>query len=376
MKILQVTPALGQGGVERGTVEMAAYTVKQGATSLVASQGGQMVQDLISTGARHIILPLERRDPFTIFANAIKLKTIILQEKVSLVHARSRAPAWAALLACRLTGTPFLTTFHGTHRIQNRLKKLYNSSMVRGDRTIAISEFIKRHIITNYQLPEDRIDTAPRGCNPEFFSPTAISQEVLNELRHSLGISSGEVVISLPGRLTRWKGQGLFLQALQKVADLPWKAVLIGGPEKKIAYLEELRAQAVELGIAERVVFVGDQSNIVPYYAISDIIVSASTEPEAFGRVAIEAQAMAKPVIASAHGGSLETVRDGATGWLFESGNVDALAGKLRQCLSSDAERKEMGNRGRQWVKEHFTVEQMCQAEWETYLKVMNVDVN
>ncbi len=371
MKILQVTAGLDQGGVERGTLEMAAYTVQQGATSLVASNGGRMVEDLIASGAEHRMLPLERRDPLAIFSNALKLRTIILQEKASLVHARSRAPAWAALLACRLTGTPFVTTFHGTHRIQNRLKRLYNSSMVRGIRTIAISGFIKQHIITNYQIPESRIDVAPRGCNPDVFSPEAVDQDVLAELRQSLGIGSTDVVISLPGRLTRWKGQGVFLQAMQQVVDLPWKAVLIGGPGKKTAYLEELKAQAGALGIADRVVFAGDQSDIVPYYAISDIIVSASTEPEAFGRVAVEAQAMGKPVIASAHGGALETVRDGVTGWLFESGNIDDLANKIRHALGSEAERKRMGDSGRQWVMEHFTIEQMCQAEWETYLKVM-----
>lgn len=372
MKILQVTAALEQGGVERGTVEMADFIVSQGAQSFVASQGGRLVDELEKNGSKHFLLPLARRNPAAILYSAFRLQKMIRSEKIELVHARSRAPAWAAFLACQLTGVKMVTTFHGTHRIQNRIKKLYNSVMVRGERVIAISDFIKNHIIENYAINEEQIDIAPRGFDPVIFDPDLISSKMKYELKQSLNLmTAGEKVISLPGRLTRWKGQPLFLEALAQVKELSWQALLIGGAGKKSAYNDELKALAKKLGIKDRVKFVGDQQDIAPYYAISDLVVSASTEPEAFGRVAVEAQAMGKPIIASAHGGSLETVKDGETGWLFDNGDVADLASKLRYALSENVDLARIGASGRQWVTETYTIDKMCQSEWNGYLKVL-----
>ena len=373
MRILQVTAALEQGGVERGTVEMAAFIVSQGGQSFVASQGGRLVEELEKNGSKHFLLPLARRNPVAILYSAFQLQKLIRSEKIELVHARSRAPAWAAFLACQLTGVKMVTTFHGTHRIQNRVKKLYNSVMVRGERVIAISDFIKNHIIENYAIKEEQIDIAPRGFDPAVFDPDLISSKMKHELKQSLNLTTvGEKVISLPGRLTRWKGQPLFLEALARIKELSWHALLIGGAGKKSAYDDELKTLAKKLGIENRVKFVGDQGDIVPYYAISDLVVSASMEPEAFGRVAVEAQAMAKPIIASAHGGSLETVKDGETGWLFNSGDVDDLASKLCYALADDVNLVQMGIAGRQWVTETYTIDKMCQSEWDGYMKVIN----
>jgi len=372
MKILQVTAALEQGGVERGTAEMAAFIVSQGAQSFVASQGGRLVEELEKNGSKHYFLPLARRNPVTILYSAFQLHKLIRNEEIDLVHARSRAPAWAAFFACKLTGVKMVTTFHGTHRIQNRIKKLYNSVMVRGERVIAISGFIKKHIIENYAVKEERIDIAPRGFDPVVFNPDLISNEARHKLKQSLHLTTvGEKVISLPGRLTRWKGQPLFLEALSRVKDLSWQALLIGGAGKKSAYDNELKALVKKMGIEARVKFLGDQRDIVPYYAISDLVVSVSTEPEAFGRVAVEAQAMAKPIIASAHGGSLETVKDGETGWLFANGDVVDLASKLRYALSEKVDLAEIGALGRQWVAETYTIDKMCQSEWNAYMKVL-----
>ncbi len=372
MKILQVTAALEQGGVERGTVEMATYTIGKGEDSIVASQGGRMVEELAAVGARHILMPLARRDPFSIFYCAWKLRKLILKEKISLVHARSRAPAWASYLACRLTGTPFITTFHGTHKIQNCFKKFYNSSMVRGRRVIAISQFIRRHIADNYQVADELIDVAPRGFDPIRFNPDEISLEEQLKLRTDLGCSKDDVLVTLPGRLTRWKGQLLFIEALAEIKDLSWIALLVGGAGNKDAYLQELKEKAHKFGISERIVFCGNQHDIAPYYAISDLVVSASTEPEAFGRVAVEAQAMAKPIIASAHGGSLETIKDGMTGWLFENNNSQDLARCLRSALSDSNNLEKKGAIARDWVLENYTVDRMCSAEWSSYEKVLN----
>jgi glycosyltransferase involved in cell wall biosynthesis len=352
---------------------MAAFIVAQGAQSLVASQGGRLVGELEKGGARHFSLPLKRRNPFTIFYSAFKLGRIIRREKVSLVHARSRAPAWAAYLACRWTGVPFVTTFHGTHRLQNRFKRYYNSIMVRGRRVIAISEFIKDHIVSNYAVDEAVIDVAPRGYDPAVFDPDAVDMRRVKEIRETLLLKEDVPVISLPGRLTRWKGQGLFLEALAKIKDLPWQALLIGGADKKNAYLEELKTVAEHFGIADRVLFVGDQPDIGPYYLVSDLVISASTEPEAFGRVAVEAQAMGRPVIASAHGGSLETVVDGETGWLFRNRNAADLAAALRKVLLGKIDLQAVGDCGRRWVAANYTIDRMCRAEWSSYEEVLGL---
>ena len=374
MRILQITAALEQGGVERGTVEMAAFIVSQGGQSYVASQGGRLVKDLEKGGTRHFFLPLASRNPLTVLYSAWQLRKIIRREKIDLLHARSRAPAWATFFASKLTGVKMVTTFHGTHRIQNSVKKWYNSVMVRGVRVIAISQFMKKHILQNYTSNEGVIDVAPRGFNPAVFDPDLITAEQRQTLKQQLGLATGIAVISLPGRLTRWKGQILFLEALAQIKDLEWQALLIGGGGTKMAYVKELKMTVEKLGIADRVLFVGDQEDIVPYYAISDLIVSASTEPEAFGRVAVEAQAMAKPIIASAHGGSLETVKDGETGWLFNPGNGADLADKLRIALSGDVDLTRVGISGRQWVAENYTIDKMCQREWNAYLKVPGIN--
>ena len=376
MRILQITAALEQGGVERGTVEMAAFIVSQGGQSFVASQGGRMVKELEEGGTRHFLLPLASRNPLTILYSAWQLRKIIRREKIDLLHARSRAPAWAAYFAGKMTGVKMVTTFHGTHRIQNSVKKWYNSVMVRGVRVIAISQFIKNHILQNYIANEDVIDVAPRGFNPTLFDPGLISAGQRQALKQQLGLAAGIAVVSLPGRLTRWKGQILFLEALAQIKDLEWQALLIGGGGTKTAYIKELKMRVEKLGIADRVLFVGSQEDIVPYYAISDLVVSASTEPEAFGRVAVEAQAMAKPIIASAHGGSLETVKDGVTGWLFNNGDSADLADKLRIALSGDIDLTRVGISGRQWVAENYTIDKMCQGEWNAYLKVPGFNNN
>lgn len=371
MKILQVTAALDQGGVERGTVEMAAFIVGRGGQSFVASQGGRLVDELIAQGSQHLTLPLAQRNPFAILYSALKLRSFIFKHEITLVHARSRAPAWAAYLACRMTRVPFVTTFHGTHRIQNRLKKYYNSIMTRGQRVIAISQFIKAHILNNYGIDETLIDIAPRGFDPQRINSLKVTAEQLAQLKKQWGLLADIPVIALPGRLTRWKGQTLFLDALAQIKELKWQALIIGGAGHKQTYLDELKKLASASGLSDRVFFVGDQSDIVPFYALADVVVSASIEPEAFGRVAVEAQAMGKPVVASAHGGALETVRDGETGWLFINNDAADLAAKLRLALAPETDLIKIGNAARSFVEKEYTVEKMCAAEWNCYQRIL-----
>ena len=371
MRILQVTAGLNEGGVERGTLEMAAFIISQGSESIVASNGGKLVAKLKQSGATHIQLPLMRRDPVSILINAIRLRHFIKSNQIDLVHARSRAPAWSAWLACRLGGAKMITTFHGTHKIQNRLKHFYNSSMVRGKRVIAISEFIKTHVIENYSVSESLIDIAPRGFDEGEFNPDEVVEQDGKTIRERLGLSDSDFIITLPGRLTRWKGQTVFLQALAQLKERSWQALIVGGAGEKKAYEQELKALAHSLGISDRVHFLGSQSKIAKFYATSDVVVSASIEPEAFGRVAVEAQAMKKPIIASAHGGSLETVQDGVTGWLYSPDSPTALAEKLLAAIENKSDLNAVGQRARQWVEHNYTINRMCNAEWSAYEKAL-----
>lgn len=371
LNVLQVTAALHEGGVERGTVEMARFLVEQNCGSFVASAGGQMVEELKTEGGVHFLLPLKHRNPVSILYSAFKLVSIIKRNNIKLVHARSRAPAWAAYLAAKWTRTPFITTFHGTHKIQNGFKRFYNSSMVRGKRVIAISQFIKDHIIKNYGIKAAQIDIAHRGVDLSKFDASKYAQSDIAILKEEWGIS-GKFVIALPGRLTRWKGQTYLLKALKELLDDDsWHAIFVGGAGKKKAYLEELQSLAVSLGLEKRVTFTGGQADIAPFYAMSDVIVSASMQPEAFGRVAIEAGAMKKPVVATAHGGSLETVKASETGFLVKAGDVPTMAKILRGFLKDNTLCEKMGSKAYTWVKKSFTVKRMCEAEWEAYLKVL-----
>ena len=368
--ILQVVAALDQGGVEQGTLDMARYTVQQGWTSLVASAGGRLVMDLERAGAQHFRLPLQQRNPVAILYNALRLASLVRRHGVDLMHTRSRAPAWATRIASRLTGVPYITSFHGTHRIQNRLKWRYNNVMTSGLLTIANSRFIRQHIRQHYGLAEDRLRLAQRGIDTTVFDPDKLDAEDLAELRSRWQLD-GSPLILMPGRLTRWKGQAVFIAALDRIRDLPWQALIAGGADRKDKYAAELRALAAGCGLQERVRFTGSLDNLARLYALADITVSASTEPEAFGRVAVESQAMGTPVIVTAHGGSMETVRDGETGLLAEPGSVDSLAVCLRELLADPARRKLMGEAGRAHVLAHFTVERMCEQEFSVYREIL-----
>lgn len=374
-KILQVVPAMQEGGVERGTLEMALYIKKQGWESQVASHGGRWVKPIQEAGCQHLKLPLHRRDPISILYNGLRLAAYIKAEKPDIIHTRSRAPAWACRLACKLTGTTLLTSFHGTHKIQNKAKWLYNSVMVSGIRTIANSEFIKDHITNNYGLPADKIDMAPRGFDEELFDRTKYSDADICQFFEENDIPQSAPTILMPGRLTRWKGQDVFLKALSYIKEENWTAVIAGGAgKKKQAYMDELKDLAKELGIAGKCHFIGSRDDMPLVYAACDIMVTASSEPEAFGRTAVEAQAMAKPVIATAHGGSLETVKDEETGFLIPPKDSESMAKKLRLLLQDATLRQQMGDKAYAWVHNNFTTEKMCKAEFDVYNRILEID--
>lgn len=340
--ILQVLPELRAGGVERGTIEMAAAIQAAGWQAIVASAGGQMVAQLTKTGAKHIELPLQTKNPLKMRRNARVLEQVIKKYKVDIVHARSRAPAWSAYWAAKKTGARFITTFHGTYGIENKWKHRYNAIMTKGSRVIAISDFIKSHILDNYEMDIAQLRVIHRGVDVEKFSQERVTGMRVAELAKSWHSPEDPhtPLILLPGRITRWKGQDVLLKALAKI-DKPFFCVLLGDDAGHPTFRRELEESIVKLGLEGKARIAPNTSNMAEAYMLSSIVVAPSIEPEAFGRIPVEAQAMGKPIIATDHGGFRETIIDGETGWLVKPGDVDALKEKLEMALAMSAEERE-----------------------------------
>jgi glycosyltransferase involved in cell wall biosynthesis len=371
--IMQVLPALVTGGVERGTIDVAAAIVQAGGTALVASAGGPMVHELERLGARHLTVPLDRKTPWAILRNRRLLAELIEHHTVDIVHARSRAPAWSALGAARRTGRPFMTTFHGTYNYRSGLKRWYNAIMAKGDRVIAISEFIGRHVVDNYAIDPARLRVIPRGIDFVSFDPARVSAERLVGLVNAWRLPDGVPVVMLPGRLARWKGHSVLIKAIHRLAGRDVVCVLVGGDHGRDQYRRELETLAGSLGVSGRLRIVGDCRDMAAAYMLADVVVSASTDPEAFGRIAVEASAMGRPVIATDHGGARETVQAGETGWLVPPGDSVALAQALEAALHlTAAERVALGRRARDFVVERFSKARMCAATLQVYGELLD----
>ena len=371
--VLQVLPSLITGGVERGTVEIARAITEAEATALVASAGGPMVRQIERCGGTHIALPLTTKSPLGIWRNAAALEALIRDHKVSLVHARSRAPAWSAWIACRRTGVPFVTTYHGTYGEGFPFKRLYNSVMARGRIVIAASHFIADLIASQHGLDPARIRVIPRGVDPAVFDPALISGNRIAKLAAEWRLPDGVRTVVLPGRLTSWKGHTVLLDAIARLNRRDVMCVFVGSDQGRHAYTRALENQATSLGIADRLRLVGQCDDMPAALALSDVVVHASTKPEAFGRVVIEAQAMARPVIAADLGGPVETVRHGDTGWRVPPNDPDALAAAIRVALDLDpAERLALGQRARASVP---TVRAMQDATLDVYEAVLTANI-
>ncbi len=370
--IMQVLPALVTGGVERGTLDVAAAIVQAGGTALVASSGGPMVRELERLGAQHVTLPLDRKTPWAIARNRRALVELIEANDVDIVHARSRAPAWSALGAARRTGRAFVTTFHGTYNFRSPMKRWYNSIMARGDRVIAISEFIGQHVLDNYAADPARLRVIPRGIDVAAFDPARVTAERLAQLAAAWRLPDGAPVVMLPGRLARWKGHAVLIKAMHRLARADAVCVLVGGDAGRDGYRRELEWLARSLGVSGRLRLVGDCRDMPAAYMLADVVVSASTDPEAFGRVSVEASAMGRPVVASDHGGSRETIRPGETGWLVPPGDAAALAQALEAALGlPTAERLALGARARAFVAQRFSKARMCAATLDVYAELL-----
>lgn len=380
--ILQILPALEQGGVERGTLEMADAITQAGGTALVMSAGGRLVPSLERLGAQHYMLPrCGSKNPVSILRNAGTLARFIRQNNVALVHARSRAPAWVARLACTRTGTPFVTTWHGVHANNFPGKKRYNAVLAAGDRVIAISQHIGERLAQEYHVGPDRLRVIPRGADSTQFSPEAVSGQRVHRLSESWSIPAGVPVLLMPGRLTEWKGQRFLLEALARVKQTtpqtPWICVFVGSCPPGNRYAEDLVTYARTLGLTEQVRFAGHCQDMPAAMALATLVVIPSLRPEPFGRVVVEAQAMCRPVIVTAHGAALETVQHGMTGLSVPPGDVQALAETLTAVLHAPQEGLHaMGEAARATVLARYTTHAMQQATLSVYDELLGTHLH
>ena len=370
--LLQVTPRLDGGGVEAVTLDVAAAVAAAGARSLVASQGGRLEPRLAEGGAELFRLPAQSRNPLTMALNGARLARIIGQESVSLVHVRSRAPAFSALWAGRATTTPVIATYHGIYGSASPLKRWYNGVMTRGDAVIANSQFTGRHILKEHRLDPAKLVVIPEGVDTGRFDPAQVSEERVAAQRTAfrLGGEGGPVILQA-ARLTGWKGQAVMIQALARLARPDVTLVLVG-PSEGAAAAGALRAAALAAGVADQVRILGAVDDMPAAYLAADLVVAPSTAPESFGRAVIEACAMGRPVLASPLGATAETIIAGETGWLVEAGNPAAWAEAIKVALDLTPEaRGRLGVRARTHAVTHYSLAAMCEATFGLYRRLL-----
>ena len=380
LKVLQVIPKLGYGGAETGCYDIAHYLPEHNCKSFIVTSGGELLKFVDKNKVTVFRLPVQSKNPLLILINAIILTGIILFNNISIVHARSRAPAWSCLIATKITGRKFVTTFHGTYNFKSNIKKIYNSVMTRADLVVAGSNFIFSHIKKNYSKylnDKKKLMVIFRGINVDYFDPTTTVELDEKKLLKKWNIEKDKKIILLPGRLTSWKGQEVFLEAINLVnIELGYEvfyAVILGSDQGRDLYKKKLIRLSEQYRLLNQIRFIDHCKDMALAYKVSDIVVSASIEPEAFGRVAVEAQSMEKPIIASNIGGSNETIVDQKTGFLYEAGNAKSLSKQLLRILNLDETvLKSIGIEGRKNIIQKFNVEKMCFSTYSEYKRLLN----
>ena len=380
IKVLQVIPKLGFGGAETGCYDLAHFLAEQDCESFLITSGGELLKFVRRDKVKVIRLPVQSKNPIIMLINSIIIFFIILFYNIDIVHARSRAPAWSCLWACFISRKNFVTTFHGTYNFSSKLKLFYNSVMVRSKLIIAGSNFIFNHISENYQKylnpKKKKLMVVFRGINLEYFNSKNISKKILNSLSEIWSIDKNNFIILFPGRLTKWKGQEIFIEALNLLKENHNKnnfhAIILGSDQGRNLYSKKLSLLSERYRLNKKITFVKNCRDMPVAYKIADVAVSCSVEPEAFGRVAVETQAMKKPIIASNLGGSKETILNGKSGLLFKSGDSKALAEIINKLMDTNKESLSlMGEEGRKNVEKKFNVDQMCQTTFTEYKKLL-----
>ena len=380
INVLQVIPRLGYGGAETGCYDIAHYLSENNCKSFIVTSGGELTKFIKKEKVRLIRLPVHSKNPLLIFFNSIFLIGIILFFNITIVHARSRAPAWSCLLATKLTRRKFVTTFHGTYNFNGKVKKFYNSIMVRSDLIIAGSNFIFSHIKQNYSellKLKKKFLVIFRGINVDYFDPSSKLEEDEKKLLKKWEVNKEKKIILVPGRLTSWKGQEMLIEAVNLTnIELGYEAfhlVILGSDQGRALYKKKLIRITEQHRLTNQIKFIDHCKDMALAYQVSDIVISPSIEPEAFGRVAVEAQSMEKLIIASNIGGSNETIINEKTGFLFEAGDINSLSKKIIQAITMDeSSLKLMGKEGRKNIIKKFNVEKMCFSTYSEYKRLLN----
>ena len=378
-KVLQVIPKLGYGGAETGCYDIAHYLAEKNCKSYIITSGGPLLKFIRKDKVKIFRLPVQSKNPILILLNTIFISLIIIFLRINIVHARSRAPAWSCFLSCKITRTKFVTTFHGVYNFSNSLKKFYNSVMVRSNLVIAGSNYIFNHIQENYSHlinNKKRLLVIFRGINTEYFDNSNITNDKVQNVYSALNLSSEKFKILLPGRLTRWKGQEMFIESLnllkKKYNKENFQGIILGSHQGRTVYFKKLISLIEKYGLKRDIIFIKHIKEMPVAYYVSDIVVSSSIEPEAFGRISVEAQAMRRPILASNHGGSKETIVNGKSGFLFDNNNPESLAENLNKLMEMDKDKlQSIGNEGRKNILKKFDVEQMCYSTFLEYKKLI-----
>jgi len=381
IKVLQVIPKLGYGGAETGCYDIGHYLAEKNCDSYIATSGGELLKYVRKNKVKILRIPVHSKNPLLIFFNTIILVLFILLKNINIVHARSRAPAWSSYLACLITRRKFITTFHGTYNFKNKFKKFYNSVMLKSQLTIAGSNFIFNHISENYSeylTRQKKLRVIFRGINIEYYHPKNISLLKKEKLRKEWEISTSKFTILLPGRLTQWKGQEKFIEALNILIEdfdiSNFQAIILGSDQGRKVYKKKLLNLVQRYRLGQKIKFINNCKEMPLAYSLADAVVSASVEPEAFGRVSVEAQAMGKIIVASNLGGSKETIVKGKSGFLYKHDDPRQLAKTLNDVIEMDQDSlNSIGNEGRKNVTKKFDVESMCDSTLREYKKLLNI---
>jgi len=375
--LLQVVPELETGGAEQTTIDVAHAVVRAGGKALVATRGGRMTSRLQADGARLAQMPVQTKNPLVMLGNAARLVDLIRREKVSIVHARSRAPAFSALWAAQSTKTPFVATYHGVYNAKTPLKRWYNAVMTRGDLVIANSDYTRAHVLAEHHLAPEKIVSIPRGIDLGRFNPRWVTPDRIDGLRAAWGVGDkdGRMRFLLAGRLTRLKGHLTLIEAARLLKAQGREDFLIlfaGDDQGRVDYRAEIEAAIAAAGLTEQIRVVGHCEDMPAAYMIAHVAVLPSTHPESFGRTAVEPQVMGKPVLASDHGGTVETVVHGETGWLVKPGDPDAWAAALGRALDAGPLRlTAMGQAAANRASRLYSVDAMCEATMAAYERVL-----
>ena len=382
IKVLQVIPRLGYGGAETGCYDLAHFLPEQGFKSYIITSGGELLKFVDKKKVKVFKLPVQTKNPVLILINVIIISLIILIYNINIVHARSRAPAWSCFFATKITFRKFVTTFHGTYNFTNRFKKFYNSIMVRADLVIAGSNFIFSHINENYGnfflKNKRKLLVIFRGINTSYFNSQKVLPIKLEKFSKKFNIDRNKFIILLPGRLTLWKGQKIFIEAIKILSErndiTPFEAIILGSDQGRSVYKKQLLDLVQQHRLNKIIKFIDRCEEMPVAYGIANLVCSCSIEPEAFGRVSVEAQSMQIPIIASNIGGSMETIVKDKTGYLFNNKDPVALADLIVALMQKDYNSlKSIGIEGRKNVLKKFDVDKMCSSTFTEYKKLIEL---